>query len=183
MPDHFSILKDDVVQNLDVLNKNDTQLSRRNYLRSLCAYYEYVLSILQEVVTSILTDEYDLHSKNKEGIEFFRIIPLLDFTVRLDESGNYRLEPNKTPLCSMVAYTLKTYAELVEINNPLSDKRWNDFRLTIKIRNRITHPKNANEICISDSELQLISAGWNWWTEAIQVLHDKYLADCSGMFR
>ena len=59
MAEYTQWLYDDVQQNRNALASNDSQLARRNYLRSLFAFYEITLSNLREVTAKLLTDEFD----------------------------------------------------------------------------------------------------------------------------
>ena len=159
MVDNIDWLYDDVQQNRLILQTNDSQLARRNYLRSQSAFYESILSNLRETVVKIIVDEFDLSGEWK----FYEIYPLLDETARLTEKGQLKREVNRLPFLSLVAYTLKTYAKQVGYDKEiLSDNRWNAFCESTKIRHRITHPKLYVEISITDDELKMIDDGWDW---------------------
>jgi hypothetical protein len=70
---------------------------------------------------------------------------------------------------------LKTYAKLVGLDTDiLSDHRWEAFSESIKIRNRVTHPKFHTEIDISDAELKLIDDGWRWWKDTLSKIIEAH---------
>ncbi|MFZ3078866.1 MAG: hypothetical protein WA109_04195 [Bellilinea sp.] len=169
MTDNFQWLYDDVQQNKRAITSINSQLARRNYLRSLSAYYELVLSNLRETTIKLLVDEFNLSGKWK----FHELYPLMDETARLTENGQVKLDLNRLPFLPLVAYTLKTYAKQVGFEREvLSDNRWEAFCETIKIRHRITHPKFHSEIEITDLELDIIDAGWKWWNDILKQLGD-----------
>jgi hypothetical protein len=157
----------DVNQNKDALKKNDSQLARRKYLRSLTAFYEGVISGLRETTASLLIDDFEAKGKWR----IYELYPLMDDAVRLLENGELKPALNRFSFQSLVAYVLKTYAKLVDLESDvLSDNHWESFCKTIKIRNRITHPKNDVDIDITDDELKSIDAGLDWWNKTLHEL-------------
>lgn len=162
MADNTQWLYKDVQENRKALSSNGSQLARRNYLRSLCAFYEVSLSDLREVAAKLLVDDFDLSGEWK----LYEIFPLLDESARLDNNGKLDLQPNRIPFLSLVAYTLKTFAKQVGFEKEvLSDSRWGAFCQSIQIRHRITHPKLQTEVEITDDELKTIDIGLEWWKE------------------
>ena len=162
----------DVKNNYDELQQNDTQLNRRNYVRSLFALYEVILSNLRETTCKLLVDDFDL-----KGIwEFYKLIPLLDDNPRLTEKGKLGLESNRIPFLSLVEYTIRTYAEFIGLNENLFDNNgWNSFCLSIKIRDRITHPSSLKEVDITDEEMNTLKKGWEWWNSTLKKLRETHL--------
>lgn len=170
-------LYNDLQQNKKLLLGNDSQLARRNYLRSLFAFYETSLSGLREVTTKLLIDDFDLSGEWK----LHEIFPLLDESARLGKNGNLDLEPNRIPFLSLVAYTLKTFAKQVGFEKEiLSDNRWEAFCRSTQIRHRITHPKFHTEIDIIDDELIIIDSGLEWWNEIYAELNKRRYAKSIG---
>ncbi len=160
-------LTDDVEQNRKIIKTNDTQTARRNYLRSLSANYEFTLSLLCERTAQLLVENYELNGY----LNFHEIYPLMIDSVRLTDNGKLKLDKNRLPFLPLVAYTLKTYAKLIDSNTDiLADHRWESFSMSIRIRNRITHPKLDSDIEINDDELKIIDDGWIWWVDLVAQL-------------
>ncbi|RPH73926.1 hypothetical protein EHM76_04600 [bacterium] len=177
MAEYVQWLYDDVQQNRKIVANKDSQLARRNYLRSLYAFYEIALSEIREVAARLLAYDFD---KNGEW-ELHKIFPLLDESARLNRNGKLDLEPNRMPFLPLVAYVLKTYAEEVGLEKDvLSDSRWKAFCDSTQIRHRITHPKFHTEIEITDDELQTIDSGLEWWNDICDELRNKHHAKLSG---
>jgi len=178
MAENTQWLFNDVQQNRMALSSNDSQLARRNYLRSLYAFYEVSLSDLREVAAKLLVDGFDISGEWK----LHEVFPLLDESARLGKNGKLDLEPNRIPFLSLVAYTLKTFANQVGFEKEvLSDSRWEAFCQSTQIRHRITHPKFHTEIEITDDELRTIDSGLEWWKEICTDLHNKrYKKSVSG---
>jgi hypothetical protein len=171
MSDNIDWLYDDVKQNREALEQGDSQLARRNYLRSLAAFYDVVLSNLRETTAKLLTDEFDTGGEWR----LHELYPLLDETARLSGNGKLELDANRLPFLALTAYTLKTYAKQLDLaRDVLSDSRWQDFCQSVKIRHRVTHPKFHSEIDITDDELRSIDAGWAWWNDILRELGEAH---------
>jgi hypothetical protein len=50
-------------------------------------------------------------------------------------------------------------------NNYFEDNRWNDFKRTFDIRNRLMHPKTNTNLNINNEEMIVIVNGWKWWID------------------
>ena len=171
MEDQIDWLYNDLAENRAEIENNDSQLARRNFLRSLIAYYEINLSKIRETVIKLLTEKYLISGQ----LDLHEIYPLMDESARITGNGYISLDPNKTSLKSMLAYTIKKYAELVELDEELlSDHRWESYRKSINIRHRITHPKFHEDIEITDEELIFIYEGLEWWNKTLKTLYEAH---------
>ena len=165
-------LIDDVQQNRNQIETNDSPLNRRNYLHSLFSYYEFSLSTLRERTAQLIISSYEFNGH----LDIHELYALMDNTVRLSDNGHIKLDNNRLPFLSLAAFTLKTYAKLINFEKAvLSDHRWESLCKSIKIRNRITHPKLDTDIEISNDELKIIYDGWSWWIEIVKQLRDADL--------
>ena len=177
MFDYVKWLHDDVEQNRKVLESNDSQLARRNYLRSLFAFYELILSNLRETTAKLLVEDFELIGVWK----IHEIYPLMDEAARLSENGQLKLDSNRLPFLPLVAYTLKTYAKQIGFDKDvLSDNRWKAFCESVKLRHRITHPKFHSEIEITDTDLNTIDDGWVWLNAILKQLQEAHYQKMLG---
>lgn len=161
-------LIEDLERNKTLLSSNTTQFHRRNYLRSLFSLFEASLSNLREDVATRLN--YKMLAQ--EQLRIHDYIPLLDEVVQIKENGDIYFVPNRYPFQNLVAYVFKKYSELSnECYNPLSNHKWNSFKQAIKIRNRVTHPKDNEDANISDDELDLIYEAEEWWNESVKRIN------------
>lgn len=171
MEDQIDWLNEDVAENRLEIENNDSQLARRNYLRSLIAFYEINLSKLRDTVIKLLTEKYLVSGE----LDPHEIYPLMDESAKITGNGNLSLDPNRTSLKSMLAYTIKKYAELIELDEELlSDHRWDAFCKSITIRHRITHPKFHEDMEITDKELGTIYEGLEWWNKTMKTLYNAH---------
>jgi len=171
MEDQIDWLNNDVAENRLAIENNDSQLTRRNFLRSLIAFYEVNLSKLRETAILLAIDEFQISGK----WDLHEIYPLMDESARISGNGNLSLDPNRTSLISMLAYTIKKYAQLIDLDEELlSDHRWESFCKSITIRHRITHPKFHEDIEITDDELKAIYEGLEWWNKTMKTLYEAH---------
>lgn len=171
MEDQIDWLNKDVAENRIEIENNDSQLARRNYLRSLISYYEINLSKLRETVIELLSEKYIISGE----LDSHEIYPLMDESARISGNGNLSLDPNRTSLKSMLAYAIKKYSELIELDKDLlSDYRWESFCKSINLRHRITHPKFHEDIDITDEELIIIYEGLEWWNKTMKTLYEAH---------
>lgn len=170
-------LYSDVEQNRKIIETNDSQLARRNYLRSLSAFYELILTNLRETTAKLLVDEFDLCG----AWNIHEIYPLMDETARLSEHGQIRFDINRLPFIPLVKYTLETYAKQIGFSKEIfADEGWSAFQKSQKIRDRITHPKKQKEIEITDEELLTIEKGWLWWNDVLKQLREAHYKKIVG---
>jgi hypothetical protein len=175
--EYINWLYDDVQQNRKIIDENDSQLARRNYLRSLFALYELLLVNLRETTAKLLVDEFSLRGE----WNFHELYPLMDETARLSENGQLKLEYSRLPFLSLLIYTLRIYAKHVGYSNDfLTDYRWNSFRDSVKIRHRITHPKFLDDIDIGNDELTTIATGLAWWNDTLRKLRKAHYLKLVG---
>lgn len=167
----FNALIEDTKVNFERMKKDGSQTNRRNYLRSLFTMYEASLSNLRERVSDLIIIDWEI---NKQ-IKIHDIVPLLDEQISISKNGKLEKNVNKISFVSLVAYSLKKYSELVKLEGDiLGDNKWNDFKKTIEIRNRIMHPKFERDVRISEEELKIINSGRNWWNESLNKLFDRH---------
>jgi hypothetical protein len=174
-------ISQDAKENWDRIQSDDSQLNRRNYVRSIFALYEASLGNLRERVGKILIEEFEATGEWR----LHEFIPLLDELPQITRNGKLNKEPNKVPFVSLVAYVLKTYSDLISFEgNILGDHGWELFCKSVKIRHRIIHPKRENDFEISDEDLKFTEEARLWWNDIWKKLwqaHEAHLTHrCSG---
>jgi len=98
-----------------------------------------------------------------------QIIVLSEISVELKNNGSIKKRQKYFDFKSMVLFTYKTYCGLYNklkiYEKYISDSKYIDFNESIKMRNRITHPKSGADVFISGEDiLKVISAG-EWFHE------------------
>ena len=172
------VISSDAKENWDRIQTEDSMLNRRNYVRSVFTLYEASLANLRERVGSMLISKFESSGE----WEVHRFIPLLDELPQVSRNGKIKKEPNKASFLALVAYVLKTYAELISYDvEILGDNGWELFCKSVNIRNRITHPKRKNEFEITDDDLKIVEGSRLWWNGILEKLwdvHEKSLNKC-----
>lgn len=164
----LSELDKDVQKNYGLLESNPSQVNMRNFVRSLFSLYDAILIRLKDQVFDLLEQE-----ALSNGININKFIPLLDEVAFLTKNGGVKLQPNRFSFLALVGYCFKEYARLGKFDGDiLSDHRWNDFKESVYIRNRITHPSIDEGIKISDKDLEILKSGRNWWNETVKKLQN-----------
>ena len=146
----FGTLHDDVIHSLMELNKTDTQFMRRTHIRALFAFIEGCIYMIKQ--------EAFIHQKHKKESNFTpeEMILLKEETPYLERSGKVKKIPKYVDLLSNIRFTIECYKKTSNLNYELDvhGKSWQSFHNSLKVRDRITHPKNSSDMEICDNELK-----------------------------
>jgi hypothetical protein len=102
------------------------------------------------------------------SIPVTKLALLQDTQFLIERNGKLREDRQKQTTLSHIAFTLRTVAELLGIEKAFVDQRfgengWNKFQQAIKIRDRLTHPKNHSDLEISLPELEQLVDAFRWY--------------------
>ena len=88
-------------------------------------------------------------------------------------------------LLANLIYSFDAYGRAFGIDGALdiSDNRWDSLKRALKIRHRITHPKNLTDLVISNQEWQLIENAKDWFNNNLTGLMDKSVAKLNSWAR
>jgi hypothetical protein len=159
----FGTLHDDVIHSLMELKKTDTQFMRRTHIRALFAFIEGCIYMIKQ--------EAFIHQKYKRepNLTPEEMILLNKETPFLEKNGKVKKRPNYVDLLSNVRFTIECYKKTSNLNYELdvSGKSWQSFRNSLKVRDRITHPKNSSDMEISDNELKESFLTFSWFRQIV----------------
>jgi hypothetical protein len=164
-------LADDVNAAADLLRANDTQFTRRTYLRSCFALVDGMLFAHRTVVQAYTKDaaESPLPPKWTEAERML----LQEVEYELADNGTVKVRGQKfQPFLKYTRFIFNVPAKHHRKSNPVDygGSGWQSFRAAYEIRNRITHPKSPDDLLISDGELVHIRAAVAWFVEAANCL-------------
>jgi len=162
----INALAEDVNLNYKRMQSEHLDLNRRNYIRSLFAFYEADLANLREVISDRITLNYEVTGK----LDLHEIYLLMDETASVGNNGKFSTKPNQTSFRNLVKYVLKLACREYSIQEDIFTDGWSDFIASIDIRHKITHPKYMNDISISDEELKIIGSGRTWWNNTLKKI-------------
>lgn len=165
------ILADDVQHALD---RTDAESERRNLLRTIISAAEGVSWIYRAHVLSIAK-------------EFDAATPLIDLafseaTYSVNEQGNIIEQARYISLTAMIRLTTKVAQSLCpDLNVDFGSQGWQSLRDTIRLRNRITHPKNAADLSISFKEIDDAKTGFFWFLDMSMHVMEATMKEFSAL--
>jgi len=175
-----------------IRRSDDSQRNRRAYVRTTFAAIEALAHLLRVKVMQYLeldiqckasnalrhdkrSKDHDVHriewAKTKTDIPEYYL--LREESHRLDDTGRVRAQFSRFPFAQHVAFSIRMYAKhwgWMESDHFFSDSRWGDFRNAVRIRNRITHPKELADIELSDDDMDVVHRAENWFQEAFHQM-------------
>ena len=154
----IDLIFSDLEQSRNDLNSTDSQYARRNYIRSFFSALEGSLFILRsDTIKQIDRNNYNI-SRSEES--FIR-----EESYQLDKKKLTSSSSQKfIPLNTMLRFTFKhhTAAHGVDYSIDLQSEGWCAFKKALKVRNRITHPKNPSHFNVSNADLENTNKAYQW---------------------
>ncbi|MDP4194822.1 MAG: hypothetical protein Q8940_07225 [Bacteroidota bacterium] len=121
--------------------KESTKLFRkRTYIRTVFSYFEGIIFAMKRILMQ--------HSENFKSKDL----------EKLNDTKKISLDDN-------LKYTFKKYCELrtnyfyIDFNC----SEWSKFKECIVIRNKITHPKHSDDLCVKDEDLEKVKDAYEWF--------------------
>jgi hypothetical protein len=147
---------------------NEPGVGRRNFVRSVFAAVEgYLWSVQQELLDAT---KFKL-SQAERGY-------LQDRETKLNSKGEAEEVPARTTLKQrvlLVAHLVKRVRPECVVD--LGGEGWSDLMASLKLRDRLTHPKLKSDLDISDDEIRRAIKGLGFFVKTIVGTLRKGLAD------
>jgi hypothetical protein len=148
------------VRLLPLIDKTKSNESNRTYLRSFFSMIEGITYRTRQILL-------ERHQDNNIILKLEQLIVFSEISIELKDNGNLKKRQKFYDLRSMMLFTYKTYCELYNkldiYKKFLSDNRLNNFNESIKMRNRITHPKSGMDVFINGSDIQIVMSAGEWF--------------------
>lgn len=153
------------------LEETDSQFSRRAYIRSIFAYIEGSVWILKQTC---------LKAKPFSGVRRMSPIEyalLVEETYDLKSNGEPKAQSKFLRLPDNIKFTFKVVNKLFQSNIDLGvgKDEWSKFQCALKIRHRITHPKNTKTFEISDKEIELCKEVCSWFNDIVYECFEAFI--------
>ncbi|MEW7987353.1 MAG: hypothetical protein AB2805_16895 [Candidatus Thiodiazotropha sp.] len=153
----------------NALESDDSQFTRRAYVRSLFALIEGSIWVLKQTV---------LHAPVQEG-KAKSLIPaeyalLSDKTYDLKSNGTPKVQTKYLKLPENLRFTftvVQKYFQL-ELDIGVGTVAWDKFLEAQSIRNRITHPKTSSEFEVTDDEIALCQEVCSWFNKLTKAFFE-----------
>jgi hypothetical protein len=84
-------------------------------------------------------------------------------TYSVSGDGAVTAQSKFMPLPTALRLTVRVLQRLDQkFSVDFGQQGWESLRISIKIRNRITHPKSRSDLTVSNIDVQFANAGFNW---------------------
>ncbi|KFG89166.1 hypothetical protein BV98_002993 [Sphingobium herbicidovorans NBRC 16415] len=156
--DLLKMLAGDVQWALDHLAQSDTQTARRNLIRCLVSAAEGMSWTYRMNIMSMAR-------------HFDEANPLIEMafaeaSYAVTENGVIVEQARHISLTAMIRLTTRvaqTFCPEVKVDFGVAG--WSALKKAISVRNRITHPKQPEDLLLSDDEIEAAKAGFFWFSD------------------
>jgi len=160
------------------------QSERRMHIRGIFATIEAVIYVMKQIALAAHPDPKCLTiSEAERAFAMERVFKLMP-------SGDVEQQAAKIPLETNIKFAFKLLAKAGSASTVLdiSGTEWQSLQGAIKVRDRITHPKNISDLTISDTELSDAMIGFNWLMAShlkfgrdLRAIHEDKVQTDSGI--
>ena len=156
---------DDVVDAWHDLKTNDCQFSRRSYVRTTFAFIEGFTAVLKSGALA----EFQA---GRATLALAEVALLLEESYSAADDGKALVRGSYLPLAANVRFAFDMFARTHGATETpdFSSDGWRALKDSVRIRNRVTHPKVTGDLHISDDEVKTIDRGWEWYLDASLLL-------------
>ena len=170
----------------EIFADKDTSLSRKIYVKASASIIESELFALKRMIL-------DAHKMNAIELSHEELAILLEESYTLSDKGKINVKPYFSSLTSNIKFIfclgerlsrLLGYKSTIRFSisnssnqnrsnatgNSFDDPRWSSLQKSVKVRNRVTHPKKLADLQVTDKELVCLEEGENWFFESIYTL-------------
>lgn len=159
-------LASDLERTLSMLQQDDTQFCRRMYVRSLFAYLESFTYWMRQNAIDI-----DLIVSRRFGfaaVDWERHFLLHEEFPTITDTGKVEKTRQKFPFKNRFAFSMRAYFDIVKCkDNLFSHDGWRQIQKAMTVRDRLTHPKQSNDLVVSDVDLKSCREGYVWFTQLV----------------
>lgn len=152
-------LAEDADQLLEILARDrSSQFARRNYVRAVSAFIEAWINSTKNLCRSAAGVAITPFSEAELAL-------LRDVSFELSDRGEAIEKPKFMKFDQNFRFAFASYAKLhgSELKLPTAEQGWELLRQFVKVRNRLTHPRNLADLTVSDDELRNIEKATDWF--------------------
>lgn len=161
-------LGQDVQMSLSLLDENDSQFHRRNYVRALFSFLEGITFLTRQMIIELDRERF----QDTGHLDYEKHLLLHEKLPSIGNNGTIKTSKHRVSSVDQLAFTLKSMSELFKYDGDiLSDNGWEDLKKAYEIRHRINHPKTIESITITDEDLNICTNGHKWFTTLISKMN------------
>ena len=152
------------LQIIEELGNDDDTAIRRIKIRSVFASIEALTSAIMATtlptVTHIaLTDP----QAARDPKSFLEICALSDMSYSINDKGGIKIESVRAQLRNRVLFALTMLAKANGVTLEAKQvEGWQEFLSATKIRDRITHPSDINDLAVSKEDYETVVSALQW---------------------
>lgn len=159
-------LADDLDELLTSLHQDkSSQFARRMYVRALATFVEAWINAIKRLCFETATVAI-------EPLTQAELALLRDVGFDLNDKGEAVENVKFLKLDRNFRFAFATYAKLMgsEVRLRTDQNGWELFREFIRLRNRLTHPRDPSELTVSDTELDRVEKAGDWFMRVTNEL-------------
>jgi hypothetical protein len=147
------------------------QFWRRAYVRTTFAFIEGMTFGIKQFTFGVA---------KKAGVRLLEAEKALlaEEDYDLDDKGEVTTASAKISITRNVRFAFKILGRAGAFSYELKvdDEGWDSFKKSIKIRDRLMHPKRSEDLAISDQELETVKKASAWFLDSLESCLDKLSA-------
>jgi len=155
-----AVLTKDVEHCAEMANSTQEQFWRRSLVRAFFADVEGTIYRMKQIAYACREQTGVSFSTGEEHV-------MLEKAYSLDDKGLVQEQRMQITLLNNMRFSFSIYARAHTSDYKLnvSDNRWNDFRASVKIRDRLMHPKRAADLDVSVDEMSTLQNAYDWYMQ------------------
>jgi hypothetical protein len=152
------VVTDDVKIAVENVENDPSQFHRRTLIRTIFTAVEGLTHLIKQQALGWIQSEPDLYIPPE-------IAMLREETYGLDSKGDVHIQSKFLRTDENFRFAMKMYMRGCSASGELEvgDSGWSFFKQSLSVRHRITHPKQAEDLDISDSELEIAKNAFRWF--------------------
>ena len=157
----FVVLVNDLEESLVLGRKDPTQFAHRTLIRTYFAYVEGLAFQLRQVTLASL-QETDLLSPGEIAL-------LKEERFQLDDRGQPQAKENFQKVLPNLLFSIRCYVKNhgATYQPDISHHGWQCMKKAVEVRDRLTHPKSAEGLDITNADLHAFNEGAAWWKKTL----------------
>lgn len=163
----YGVLISDVARSVARYSADKSQANARDVVRVALAAIE---GVHWQVKTRLLQDAQHLSCASVH-----EIAALSDESFNINERGVVRAQDRYVPILAAIRLTIRIASRChPTFEADLGHEGWRSLVLAVKVRNRITHPKDLRGLAVQDSEVRACISACEWFfARGIEVLTES----------
>lgn len=153
---------------------NQSQLARRSFVRALFALIEGMTFSIKRLVLMFAADGDGKLTPDEISL-------LSEHTAELDSAGAIIGKTAYLKFKPNLQFTFRKFSEITKSGFKLdvSNDGWEKLARSLKIRDRLMHPKSALEVDVTDGELCATRAAADWFAKTYAELWERAITAIS----